>query len=83
MTASDDKIIIFNTVNNPRLDNNDLGPVKCDLCGCQTCAYLEIKNYTRVSTKDSYSMLLCAGCLWDGLNIVHKAILNSTKVVTR
>ena len=66
------KKIPFNTVDNPRLDNNDLGPIKCDRCGCQTCAYLEIKTNVKI-------VLLCAGCLGNGLEMIYKAILNGTK----
>lgn len=70
------KTVIFDTIDNPRLNNNDLGPIKCNKCGCQTCAYLEVKG-------DINSTLLCAGCLENGIEMIYKTILdNSTKIAT-
>ena len=63
--------IKFGTYSNPRKQNGDLGDRQCDKCGCKSQIYLLINEF----------MILCKGCLCDGIDIINNEIIESCKLV--
>ncbi len=58
----------FEAINNPREEDGGFGPESCDKCGAKTSAYLRINCATIID--------LCSGCLYEGLALISKTILD-------
>jgi formylmethanofuran dehydrogenase subunit E len=59
----------------PRLENRtisgDFGPSKCSKCGSKVTGYLE------VYIDNELIMVLCKGCLYEGIESINNAMLKS------
>ena len=59
----------------PRLENRTedggFGPTKCSKCKTKVTCYLEIYM------NDKLIMVLCKGCLYEGIEMINKAMLES------
>ena len=62
-------MIKFKGISNPRIGYG-FGPVKCDKCGCDSNAFLEIQIAPRIK------VVLCKGCLVEGEDVINKTILS-------
>ena len=69
--------IEFEAVLEPRTEDGGFGPNKCLKCGAKTTGYLRIILF-RTS-----SVLICKGCLDEGINVVNKAMIESYKNANR
>jgi hypothetical protein len=60
--------MIYHPLNNPRTEDGDFGPWRCDACGSSSPAFvvLSIRNE---------DMIICKGCLLDGIEIINQTIL--------
>lgn len=60
--------MLYIPVNNPRTEDGDFGPWRCDACGASNPAFVRmiIKNE---------NLLICKGCLEKGIKIINKTIL--------
>ena len=67
--------IKFKVIIEPRTIDGGFGPSKCDKCGGKTTAYLEIYYY--IDPKLTVRIVLCGGCLDDGINIINDAMIKS------
>ena len=54
----------WDTISNPRKSNGDLGDLECDICECQTGAYIFFDGYH-----------ICKGCLLKGVKAIDDTIL--------
>ena len=63
--------IKFETVLEPRTEDGGFGPNKCLKCGTKTTCYLRIILF-RTS-----SVLLCMGCLGEGIEVICDEMVKS------
>ena len=61
----------FNSINNPRTEDGGFGKQRCDRCSGVSTAYLEIEF-----TYPDHSVVLCKGCLLEGVEIINKTMLD-------
>lgn len=61
-------LTLVNTINNPRKENGDFGPIKCQVCENYSSAYVELKDNTYT--------IVCKGCLLNWVDLINKTILN-------
>ena len=54
-----------------RTENGYFGPSKCYKCNAQVTCYLEIY------INDILTMVLCKGCLYEGIEVINNAMLES------
>lgn len=63
--------IEFEAVSEPRTEDGGFGPNKCLKCGAKTTCYLRIILFR------TYSILLCMGCLEEGMEVIRDAMVKS------
>lgn len=63
-------MIKFETKLEPRTKDGGFGPSDCAKCGAKTTVYLKVHIYTTY-------VLLCMGCLQEGINLIRKSLLES------
>jgi len=66
------KIIKYKVRLEPRTKDGGFGHSECTKCGCKTTAYLEFHLYGAF-------VLLCKGCLDEGIRVVNEVQLESFK----
>lgn len=65
--------IEFEGINNPRKEDGGFGEYRCSR-GCPpTGAYLKLKMWKK-------NIILCKGCLLEGIDLINKTILNDVRV---
>jgi len=66
---------VLKIVYKPRLENRTknggFGPSRCSKCNAKVTCYLE------VYLNDKLIMVLCKGCLYDGIEMINNAMLTS------
>ena len=65
----------FEGINSPRIEDGGFGPESCSKCGVKTTAYLRIMTIIE-KTNLVLSIDLCSGCLYEGISIIGKTILD-------
>ncbi len=65
--------IEFEVVLEPRTEDGGFGPSVCSKCGAKTTGYLMIKVI------ETCSILLCRGCLEEGIEVICGAMVKSYK----
>lgn len=69
--------IEFEAVSEPRTEDGGFGPNSCLKCGAKTTCYLRLVLF-RTS-----SILMCMGCLNEGIKTINDAMIESYKNATR
>lgn len=63
-------------INNPRKPNGDFGDVSCDVCGCYTSAYVDLRTSIPHRLYEIHSTVVCKGCLLEWIALIDHTILN-------
>lgn len=59
-----------------RTENGGFGPSRCSKCGVKVTCYLELQI-------NDVTILLCKGCLYEGIKMINNTIFESYKDVSK
>lgn len=72
--------IHFELLNNPRGENGEMGPLKCDVCSKKSTYYLDIID--ELSFEESI-LWICKSCLTKGIKFIDESITDDIKSVSK